>query len=35
MMGSTFHMAFMLNWWLLGAALLGAVLGYFLCRADS
>ena len=35
MMESAFHMASMLTWWLLGAALLGAVFGYFFCNADS
>ncbi len=35
MMASSFHMAFMPNWWMLGAALLGAVFGYFFCNADS
>ena len=35
MMGSAFHGAFFLSWWLLGAALLGVAFGYLFCKADS
>ena len=34
-MASAFQMAFLPIWWFLIAALMGAVFGFFFCKADS